>query len=46
MISIPPIGTCDAKADGIRLPTLAMHLGKLRQRPFQPDYSNDDTSYA
>jgi hypothetical protein len=44
MISILPIGTCDAKAGEIRFPTLVMDLGALGQRPFQPDYSNDDTA--
>jgi hypothetical protein len=46
MISILPIGTRDAKAGEIRFPTPAMDLRAVRQRPFQPDYSNDETSYA
>jgi hypothetical protein len=40
MISILPIGTCETRADEIRL------LGALGQLPFQPDDSSDGTRPA
>ena len=48
MISIPPIGACDAKAGDIRFPTLAMDLGRpgLALQRLGVSFNFQEPSYA